>query len=230
MTTEKLGRANGVTLRSRAYDEIRRRILRADLEPGAPLSENQLAADLDISRTPIREALLHLEREGLVRVVPQRGAFVAELSVQDIQEIYQVREQLEGFAARVAAEKMPPDDVRRLCEEHERARASAESGEFDIAFEADFHLHQAIIKVTNNRRLAQILARLDDQVHRLRYLSIRYLPSRGAGRLQDMLVEHDAIVAAIRCGNPGQADRAMRRHLQKARDSVLRLTLPLGMP
>src|SRR5580658_8176768 len=86
-----------------AYAEIRQRILKGDLLPDEPLSEYRLAEQLQLSRTPVREALKRLEFEGLVRFVLNRGAFVAGLSVRDLVEIYQLREQLESFAARIAA-------------------------------------------------------------------------------------------------------------------------------
>lgn len=224
------GNSNGSTLRQTAYQAIRRRIIQAELEPGAPLSENQLAAALGISRTPIRESLQMLEREGLVRVIPQRGAYVAELSTQDIFEIYQIREQLESLAARIAAERLTEGDLAELHHLVERMGQPGNPLDGEAVTDADMRLHRLIVSTTKNRRLEQILGTLDDQVHRLRCLTMRYLSQPNGGRPSDSVAEHAAIVQALRSRNPAEAERAMRRHLQRARDSVVRLTLPIASP
>jgi DNA-binding GntR family transcriptional regulator len=201
-------------LRSRAYDEIRRRILASELPPGSALSEYQLSAALSISRTPIREALRRLEREGLVVAIGQRGTVVAQLSARDIMEIYQVREQLEAFAVRVAAERIAP--------EAELTQAMASLADTpELALKADFHLHKQLVAVTQNQRMQQILGTLDDQVH-----IIRNMAASSVGRLQQMTREHLEIIGAIRAGDAEGADDAMRRHLRSARDHASRLVLP----
>src|ERR1700686_5658444 len=107
------------------YEEIRKWILDGDLVPNQPLSEYRLGTELKVSRTPVREALRRLEHEGLVWFAMNRGAFVKGLSVADIVEVYQVREQLEGFAARVAASEMLESDIEVLEGELERAEQLA---------------------------------------------------------------------------------------------------------
>jgi DNA-binding GntR family transcriptional regulator len=207
-------------LRSRAYDEIRRRILASELPPGSALSEYQLSAALSISRTPIREALRRLEREGLVVAIGQRGTVVAQLSARDIMEIYQVREQLEAFAVRVAAERIAPEVASSLEAELTQAMASlADTPE--LALKADFHLHKQLVAVTQNQRMQQILGTLDDQVH-----IIRNMAASSVGRLQQMTREHLEIIGAIRAGDAEGADDAMRRHLRSAREHATRLVLP----
>jgi len=204
-----------------AYEEIRRRIMDGDLPPGAPLSEYQLAELLQVSRTPVREALKRLEHEGIVRSAPNRGAFVAELSLQDIMEIYQIREQLEGVAARIAAQSMPAADVQELEEELRRAAALAAKGHVRETFESDVHLHKQIIGATRNRRLVTILATLDDQVRRIRSMS-----PRTPGRLEATLREHNEIVARIKERDASGAEAAMRRHLQAACENAVHLIFP----
>jgi DNA-binding GntR family transcriptional regulator len=212
------------SLRGMAYAEIRRRILDAELPPGSALSEYQVSAQLKISRTPVREALRQLEREGLVVSIPQRGTYVAELSASDVLEIYQVREELEGFAARTAAAHMSAGAAANLEEELERA---LEAGESDpqLAFEADVKLHKELLRVTQNRRLEQFLGTLDDQVH-----IIRHLTPSAAGRLKQMTAEHLEIIRAIKAGRSAAAEEAMRQHLRVARDNVLKLLLPSQTP
>jgi len=109
-----ISREKDVTRGEEAYQKIRHSILKGKWEPAAPLSEYQLAAQFKLSRTPVREALTRLEQEGMVRTVPGRGTFVSDLTPHDIMEIYQVREHLESFAARLAAEQMSADRLLQL--------------------------------------------------------------------------------------------------------------------
>jgi DNA-binding GntR family transcriptional regulator len=208
-----------------AYEEIRRRILDGDLAPAAPLSEYQLADLLQVSRTPVREALKRLGHEGLVRSIPNRGAFVAELSVQDIREIYQIREQLESHAARIATETLSTAAIDELEEELARAAALAAKGRVKDTFESDIHLHKRIIDATKNRRLATILATLDDQVRRIRAIS-----PRTPGRLEATLREHRDVVGRIKKRDASGAEVAMRHHLRAACENAIRLVSPASSP
>lgn len=207
-------------LRGRAYEEIRRRILASELPPGSALSEYQLSASLQISRTPIREALRRLEGEGLVVAIAQRGTFVAEMSARDIMEIYQVREQLEALAARVAAERIGQEGASILEAELIQALASLADTP-GLALAADSRLHKQLIAVTQNQRMQNILSTLDDQVH-----IIRSLASSSAARIHQMTAEHLEIIRAVRAGDADGAEGAMRRHLRSARDNALRMVLP----
>jgi GntR family transcriptional regulator, rspAB operon transcriptional repressor len=225
-TTSAVGRSkseqsNSGAIRLAAYTEIRDRILRSEYRPGAALSEAQIAGSLLVSRTPVREALKQLEQEGLVRSVPQRGVFVTELTVSDIDEIFQIREQLESLAARIAAVRMSDDEIASLGDELRAAEAVADAGRLEDAFRADVSLHKQIIAVTRNRRLGQILSTLDNQVHRIRYLS----PTT-PGRLRATLAEHLEIVEALKARDPDVAGRVMIQHLRNARDNAISLTRP----
>jgi len=201
-----------------AYTEIRSRILSGELAPQEPLSEYQLAGELKISRTPVREALKRLEHEGLVRFVPNRGAFVADVSIRDIVEIYELREQLESFAAGVAASVMPSADIEVLRRKLENAEELAAKGSVKEAFDSDIHLHKQLIRCTRNSRMAALLATLDDQVHRIRAIS----PSTH-GRLQAMVREHREVLEYISRRDCAGAQDAMRRHLRAARENAIRL-------
>ena len=202
-----------------AYTEIRRRILGGDLAPNAPLSEYQLAGELKVSRTPVREALKRLEHEGLVRFVSNRGAFVTDISIRDIVEVYELREQLESFAAGVAASEMPLAEIDVLERKLENAqRLANKKGSVKEAFDSDIYFHKQLIQCTKNSRIAAVLATLDDQVHRIRILSPNTL-----GRLQSMLCEHREVLDYIRKRDREGAREAMRRHLRAARENAIRL-------
>ena len=201
-----------------AYSEIRERILAGKLVPHEPLSEYQLADELKVSRTPVREALKRLEHEGLVRFVPNRGAFVADVSIRDIVEIYELREQLESFAAGVAASEMPLADIEVLRRKLENAERLAAKGSVKEAFDSDIHLHKQLIQCTKNSRMTALLATLDDQVHRIRIIS----PS-SLGRLEAMVREHREVLEYIGRRDCAGAQEAMRRHLRAARENAIRL-------
>lgn len=211
-----------VSLASQAYSEIRRRILNAQLSPSSSISEYQLAEDLGLSRTPVREALKRLEREGLVQSVSGRGSYVTELSFQDVLEIYEVRLLLEPFAAGVAAKQMSEGDIQALERDVEAARTAAASGRLDDAFRLDIRLHKSLVAATRNGRIDGILSQLDDQVHR-----IRVLAPHTPGRLDSTVDEHQAIVRALATHDVAGAEQAMRDHLLAARANAIRLALPM---
>ncbi len=209
-------------LNQRAYDEIRRRILDGELPPSSPISEYQLAADLKISRTPVREAIKRLEEDGLLWSVPNKGTFVSELSAHDIMEIYQVRERLEGLAARIAAEQMSEKDIQKLEKELTSLNELKYTGRVDEIFQCDIRLHKIIITSTQNLRLGRILATLDDQVHR-----VRIIFSQSPDWLQAVIEEHTLIVEKIKERNGQGAEQAMVQHLRSTCDRSVQIVLPL---
>ncbi len=209
-------------LNQQAYDEIRRRILDGEFLPSNPISEYQVASELNISRTPVREALKRLEEEGLVWSIPNKGTFVAELSAHDIMEIYQVRECLEGQAARIAAEKMSDNDIQLLEKEIALTDEFAATGQEDEIFQRDIRLHKLIITSTQNIRLGKILATLDDQMHR-----VRIIFSHSPDWLQAVIQEHAAIVEKIKARDCEGAEDAMVKHLRSACDRSVQVVLPL---
>jgi DNA-binding GntR family transcriptional regulator len=224
MATAAARKENPVSLNQRAYTEIRRRILTGELGAEAPLSEYQLAEELDLSRTPVREAVKRLESEGLVKSIPNRGTFVSVLTTRDIFEIYQVREQLESFAARVAAESMPEEGILQLEEEIRTLNTLAAQGRLIEILDSDIRLHKQILAFTNNHRLIELLGTLDDQMHQVR---ARF--PRSTDWLDSTLVTHASIVQAIRAHDGLEAEKAMRAHLLAAREYAIRQFFPLDL-
>jgi len=211
-----------VSLNQKAYTEIRRRILNGELSTETPLSEYQLAEELELSRTPVREAIKRLEREGLVQSIPNRGTFVAELTARDISEIYQVREQLEGFAARIAAETMSDESINMLEEEIRVLNTLASEGRLVEIVDSDVRLHKLIIASTQNSRLIELLGTLDDQMHR-----VRAVFPQSSKWLEATLAEHTDIVKAIKARDGGRAEKAMKAHLRSAREYAIKQFLPV---
>lgn len=207
--------------RSTVYTKLKNAILAGTLKPMERITENQVAERFGLSRTPVREAFRRLEAEGLILVVPQRGSFVSQPSVEDILEIYQMRTPLEGMAARIAAESITDEQLRHLedllrAEVDRRGRPSAERS---LRLNREFHA--VIFACTRNKRLASFLMDMQDQVHRVRVL----WPSTLA-RLGETWKEHQQILAALKAHDGEAAERLMRGHLECARASTLNGILP----
>lgn len=218
MKTRKASREGGAG--AYAYEKLRSMLLELELAPGTPLAETELSAKLGVSRTPIREALGRLAREGLVRQYPGRGAFVSEISVPDIVELYQMREALESHAARLAAESVD-DNARAVLDqiidelnnERERLAVGEEASYYAVMAEMD----STIIRMARNERLAVALAEVWAQIRRARKVAAK-VPMR----LADTVDEHVAIVAAIRDGDPHRAAEETRRHVRRSLAAVTR--------
>ena len=224
MRTRRTGQpAADSTLRERAYESIKAQILDSHYPPGSLLSEGQLAADLDISRTPIREALRQLATNGLVEILPKRGVLVTRLTLQDVVEVYQLREQLECFATGLAAIRATAADTAGFRTDHDRALSSLARGRLREAYDHSILMHQRIMELSGNSRLRQFMQQLSDQVHRFGLLTLRH------GRAAQAIAEHGAIIEAITANDGAQARTLMLSHLREDRNVVLRLTLPAGL-
>ena len=193
-------------------------IISGQLEPGAKLSEQGLAASLGVSRGPLREAIRRLEGRKLLERTPNIGVRVAALSLKDLNEILQIREALEGQAAALAAVTMDMADIAalaRLLDGHEKQQ-EVRDGTGYYQESKDFDFHHRIVTGSGNARLAQML--LGDLYYLLRVY--RYKSSTKPGRAKEALQEHKAIVAAIAARDPAAAEAAMRAHLRHARRFV----------
>jgi len=212
-------------LADRAYDELRRRILEGEYQPGEATSEYQLSADLNMSRTPIREALRELAKLGLVETIPQKGVFISELTVQDIAEVFQLREVLECFAARLAAKHMTHAQRMKMSENHHYALEYAKSGEARKAYDYAVLMHKSIMEAAGNKRLTKLLDQLEDQTHRLGLLTLK-----SDGRLQAALEEHGQIIDRIQAGDEEGAADAMLQHLKADQNVAMAQVLPIQLP
>ena len=228
MAAERRGVARGAvavaaTRPAHVYDRLKDAIITGTLRPLERISENKVAADFGLSRTPVRQALQRLEAEGLIQVVPKRGSFVSRPTVEDILEIYQIRTPLEAACARVAAERIEESQIALLDRlvRVEQARGPGRAADRSLRAAAQFHA--VIYGCSRNQRMATLLVDLQNQVHRVRVL----WPSTVA-RLGDTWSEHAAIVEALRARDGAAAERLMIEHLEKARLSTLHRILPSG--
>ncbi|MGW2839476.1 GntR family transcriptional regulator [Streptomyces sp. NPDC001493] len=206
------------TLLNAAYDHLRAAILDGSLTPGSRVTVRPLTEQLGLSPTPIKAALAALEREGFLVAVPHRGYFVPEASTDDLLELYELREAVDGIAARRAASSHDHELVaseldRLLAEQREAVDAEdlQEYGELDLAF------HRLIWEGSGSRRLIPIAENLVAQVRLGNRLS-----AQAPGRLPVALDEHRAIVEAIRKGDPAAAERHIRGHVREAGQALRR--------
>ena len=193
-------------------------IISGQLEPGAKLSEQGLAASLGVSRGPLREAIRRLEGRKLLERTPNIGVRVKQLSLQDLNEILQVREALEGLACSLAARNMPDAEIaalKRMLDGHEKQKSVQENtGYYHEEKNLDFHF--SIVAGSGNARLIQMLS--GDLHYLLRVYRHKARPK--PGRAAQVLREHRAIVTALERRDPVAAEQAMREHLRHARRYV----------
>ena len=200
-----------------AYRHLKTRIMSADLPPGASLNELEIAAALGTSRTPVREAIRKLEQEGLAMRYPNRGAIVTKLSMTDVLEIWQLREILEPAACALAADRIDRDALARLEGAFLELRGQEMGPEAYEAFlRADVGLHGLIVDSTGNATLRSVLGMLNERIVQVRVVT-------SPTRFQSAVAEHLAIVAALKARDAQEAMAAMRRHLERARQSLVLL-------
>jgi DNA-binding GntR family transcriptional regulator len=186
--------------------------------PGTFLDEARLAEQMEISRTPLREALKVLTAEGLVRHEPRRGCFVNEVTEQDLDEIFPVIALLEGRCAREAALNATDADLQQLETLHDRLNKHAKARRINDYYVANFAIHEAIITLANNRWLAQVIGDLR-KIVKLARLQQLHAP----GRLDQSLSEHMAVFAALKARDPEGSEAAMRTHLTRQREALREL-------
>lgn len=205
-------------LSSLALERLEKAIMEGELAPGERLSESELARRFGISRGPLREAIGQLEGRKLVTRVSNQGARVVSLSNEDLLDLLQVRESLEGMACRLASQNMSEAALARLDDmlaAHEKADAmQAGRGYFQEAGDGDFH--QVILAACGNARLSGMLGQELYSLLRL----YRHRMSMRPGRPAEALDEHKQIVAALRARDPDAAEAAMRAHLRNSRSAV----------
>ena len=195
-------------VREAAYEKLKRALTEGHLPPGARLSEPELAELLGVSRTPVREALMRLAQEGLVELLPGRGARVRELTPEEVHEVYVVRAALEAEAARLAATRHAPDDLAALAAAQAELEALPPE---DVAAQtaADARFHAALVAASGNRELERLFHQLDAKLA----LARRY--SSDENQSPKTLAEHRAILEAILAGDPDRAAAAARAHIER---------------
>lgn len=195
-------------LRDVVFHTLRQAILRGELKPGERLMEIQLANKLGVSRTPIREAIRKLELEGLVLMIPRRGAEVAEITEKSLRDVLEVRSALEELAVKLACEKIEDENILELKEAAKEFEIALKSGDVTVYAEADVKFHDIIYRATDNQRLIQLLNNLREQMYRYR---VEYLKREESHEI--LLKEHNMIIEAIERRNTEAAVEIVCRHI-----------------
>ncbi|MFN2629056.1 MAG: GntR family transcriptional regulator [Gaiellaceae bacterium] len=203
-------------LERRVYERLRDEIASGQLRPGGQLVEARLAAELGVSKTPVREALIRLQRDGLVEIEPYRGARVRELSARDVREILELRRLLECHIVRELAGQRPPAVLHALGESIARGRAALEAADDARVADALTEFSDVIAEASGNRRLASVLDELRSVL-----LLIGTSSLRAPGREARSLEQHEQILAILEAGDPDAAAAATEAHiLSVERDSI----------
>lgn len=203
------------TSRRTVYDELRRRVIGLDLGPGAPLSENELAAELGVSRTPIREALIMLAQDGLVQVFPKVGTFVSRVDAQRVADAQFLREAVELASLDDIPAVPDPELVRELRDNI--ARQELVEADVDQFFVLDEQFHQGLLRLANHGGTWPSVVAAKAHLDRARRLGLHDRP------LHDFTLQHAQVLEALLEGGAAQARPLMRAHLRAVFDDIERL-------
>jgi GntR family transcriptional regulator, rspAB operon transcriptional repressor len=203
-----------------AYKWIKESIDSGYLTTSEPLSENRLAQEIKISRTPIRHALLVLEQEDYIRMVPGKGAFVSEISRDDLKEIYDIRKLLEPFAALSAVHRVPEEEILALENEWKSIQDRVSKGEvvpWSEVAAIDQRFHFTLIRYSTNRRIQQILSSYHAQIERYQSLSAQSLAN-----IQNTVSQHFELIACLKQRNEKELSARLYEHIVSSEENVLK--------
>ena len=203
-------------LRDVVFNTLRQAILRGELKPGERLMEIQLANKLGVSRTPIREALRKLELEGLVNMVPRKGAEVADITEKSLRDVLEVRKALEELSVQLACEKITEEEIEELKRVAERFKDTLNDQDVTKIAEADVAFHDVIYTATDNQKLILLLNNLREQMYRYR---VEYLKKEEA--YPQLIAEHEELIDNISKRNKEEATRIMCEHIDNQVANVI---------
>jgi len=204
-------------LREIVYEQLKRQILTGDITPGTRMMEVELADEMGVSRTPVREAIRKLEKEGLVTIEPRRGAYASDISVKDMVDTMEVREHLESLAASLAAQTMTEEqriELEHIANEYAEA---IQNNNMEAMIHYDELFHKGIVNASGNKTLIQISESVQELALRFRYLYYDDLSRYGS-----MPMEHKEILDAIENSDPQAARECAKNHVKRLKDFVIR--------
>jgi len=203
-------------LSQKVYRILKTEIVKRNLKPGTKLLEVKIAKQMGVSRTPVREAIRELVAEGFVKMIPNQGVIVSIASIEDTQEVLQIRSVLEGLAARLATKVISGEEIKELEQYIEQMEYYANKDNALAFSKMDVEFHELILNICGNNRLIQIRKNLSDQAHRYRIRSLS-IP----GRLKHSLKEHQEIVKALKRKDSEQADKLSQKHVENVLKNIL---------
>lgn len=204
-------------LRDVVFNTLRKAILTGQLKPGERLMEVHLANKLGVSRTPIREAIRKLELEGLVIMIPRRGAEVAQITEKSLNDVLEVRRALDVLSVELACERITEEEIaslKKACEDFERATKGKDAS---VIAKADVALHDIIVQATGNQRLQQMVNNLSEQMYRYRFVYIK-----DESQHEKLVAEHKEIYESILCRDKERASEAAKLHIDNQEKSIIR--------
>jgi DNA-binding GntR family transcriptional regulator len=211
---EDLG--NYLSLKDRVYQNIKFQIIRGNLKPGTRLLEEELAKAMSISRAPIREAFNKLEKEGFVTTIPRKGAAVSNITTETIEDIFEIRETLESLAVKKSLGKIFIDELEKVGDNFKEFINKSENAENRIQYLVlDKKFHDLLSQNCGNKKLIELLANLQEQIHWLRNISLKRTTFSGSVR------EHLAIIEALKRNDEKLITKALLLHLERAKESSL---------
>ena len=208
-------------LGARAYRALWTAIVNGRINPGVQLRPDTIAEELDISTTPVREALHRMEGDGLVMKLPYRGWFVREFSEQEVRELYEMRAALESFSVRLACERITEEELVTLREHQSMGEAALKTGDMEAYRIYNRDLHSAIIDAARNAYLSSAMGQLSLQSQVLVARTIRLV-----GRPSRAIEEHRELIDLIAARQDKAAQELMERHILSALEDILRFALP----
>ena len=203
-------------LRDVVFNTLRRAIITGEFAPGERLMEISLANRLGVSRTPVREAIRKLEQEGLVIMIPRKGAQVAKITEKSLRDVIEIRCVLEEFAASLACERITEEGKEKLKEAHRQFVEAAQTNDIIDIVEKDEQFHDAIFQATCNDRLITIINNLREQFYRYRMEYVKDIEQHSV-----LVTEHEQLLHAIFNQDSETAKQIMRTHLKNQQEGVI---------
>ncbi len=200
-------------LRDKIASTIRSQIIEGNIIPGERLTETDVANMLGVSRTPLREAFFQLHAEGFVKFTPRKGAIVSDISITDAEETYEIKNTLEGLAARLAARNMTNTLIEKLVTVNSRLeeQISKKKKDIKLIFDLNSTFHQTIIDASGNKKLSEMLLMIRRQTQRYNYIYLSLL-----SRLEDSISDHMKIINALRKKDADLVEQLAKRHSESA--------------
>ena len=204
-------------LREIVYEQLKMQILTGQITPGTRMMEVELADEMGVSRTPVREAIRKLEKEGLVTIEPRRGAYASDISVKDMVDTLEVREDLESFAAYLAAQRMTEEQIAELTEITDKYSEAINNSDTENMIHYDEMFHKYIVACSGNKTLIQISETVQELALRFRYLYYDDLSRYGS-----MPMQHREIIQAFRGGDAESARQSACNHVKGLKEFVIK--------
>lgn len=204
-------------LRDVVFNTLRQAILTGELKPGERLMEIHLANKLGVSRTPIREAIRKLELEGLVTMIPRRGAEVAQITEKSMNDVLEVRRAMDALCVELACDRITPEELEQLKEACDAFETAVKTRDVKKIAQADVTLHDIILRATGNQRLIQLVNNLSEQMYRYRFEYIK-----DSSQHERLVEEHRVIYRSIVQKDKETASRAAKTHIDNQEKSIIR--------